>query len=426
MMPVTPEQPDGSQYNAWAKLSAKYAKTGYDGTSMVFGDSRARGITAADWQSAGFNPALMAVAGTTAEEVLWTIKHTDPALTRNVKEVFLSAGGNDMKDKHADPDKVADSVKACIQAIHDLMPNAKVYYIEMFEADVPAMSLRAEDFNKAMDADQAKLNYHYVELPPMNPYDSQVYKADRIHLTSYGNQHFVLPAIQEARALGDHYEYAFPENDPSNHHGGGGGWDWWPWSPVSSHGDAAGETHLGAGELTGVGGHGHDALYGNDLGNHLSGGARGDLLDGGLGGDRLAGGAGGDRLFGSDGRDHLLGGKGADLLVGGAGHDVLSGGHGADTFQFGSLADGGDRIRDFHAAEGDVLDLSLLDANVNRAGDQRFHFADAFTGHAGEAVLHYDAGHDRTILRLDVDGDGHADFNARLDGHVTADAGWVL
>jgi Ca2+-binding RTX toxin-like protein len=89
------------------------------------------------------------------------------------------------------------------------------------------------------------------------------------------------------------------------------------------------------------------------------------LAEGGSGNDRLDGSAVTDglRLFleGSDGNDTLLGGARGDVLTGGWGDDELSGGGGKDRFVFGEDAANGaterDTVRDFDAAEGDVLDL---------------------------------------------------------------------
>jgi Ca2+-binding RTX toxin-like protein len=114
------------------------------------------------------------------------------------------------------------------------------------------------------------------------------------------------------------------------------------------------------------------------------------------------------------------------VLKGGEERDILIGGDGADVFKFHRLSDSGDKVADFSAADGDVIDLSRLDADGTRRGDQDFVFAEALSGEAGQAVLAYDAGRDRTLLRLDVDGDGAADFVLKFAGEVSADTGWVL
>ncbi len=158
----------------------------------------------------------------------------------------------------------------------------------------------------------------------------------------------------------------------------------------------------------------------------LQGSASNDLLRGAGGHDRLNGRAGFDDLQGGAGSDLLQGGRGADRLVGGEGRDRLTGGKDADVFAFRAIGDGRDVITDFSAAGGDVIDLSEIDARASKTGDQAFHFVDALSGRSGEAVLTYQRAHDRTVLALDVDGDGSADMTLRFVGHVTAGDGWVL
>lgn len=166
---------------------------------------------------------------------------------------------------------------------------------------------------------------------------------------------------------------------------------------------------------------------GNGMGNRMDGNSIANTLKGLDGADRLSGENGDDRLYGGDGRDRLDGGRGSDLLIGGGGKDMLTGGRGGDTFQFTALTDRGDTIRDFNAADGDLIDLSRIDANANRDGDQAFRFVEAFTRHSGEARVTYDAARDRTTLSLDTDGDRHADFTLTLSGEVTTDpGGWAL
>jgi Ca2+-binding RTX toxin-like protein len=60
---------------------------------------------------------------------------------------------------------------------------------------------------------------------------------------------------------------------------------------------------------------------------------------------------------GAGGDDTIYGGAGDDLLFGGDGNDTLNGGSGADTFLFKHGDTGVDTIRDFHAGQGDVIDI---------------------------------------------------------------------
>lgn len=124
-------------------------------------------------------------------------------------------------------------------------------------------------------------------------------------------------------------------------------------------------------------------------------------------------------LVGGAGDDTLSGKGGADKLLGGTGDDVLTGGKGADHFVFKSVAAvDGDTIRDFSHAQGDRIDLSAIDANLDRGGNQAFSFIgnDGFSGKAGQ--LQYKNG----IVAGDVDGDRVADFHIDIANHAALHA----
>jgi Ca2+-binding RTX toxin-like protein len=169
------------------------------------------------------------------------------------------------------------------------------------------------------------------------------------------------------------------------------------------------------------GGNGNDQLWGDAGKDSLAGGAGYDILRGGEGNDYLHGGADNDQLFGGDGNDTLRGGEAADLLVGGAG---------ADRFVFASIAENYDapdhyyvdNIRDFSRAQGDRIDLSGIDANVQAAGNQAFTFVgeQGFTGTVGEVRFsRYEAnGAWHTQVEADVNGDGRAELIISVDGNV--------
>ena len=128
-------------------------------------------------------------------------------------------------------------------------------------------------------------------------------------------------------------------------------------------------------------------------------------MNGGLGTDLLTGGAGNDNLIGSDG---------ADTLAGGLGADILTGGNQADTFLFTGASDsnnqsGVDVIKDFKHAQGDVIDLSAVDADTITSGDQAFTFTDAFHGVAGELYVSQ-IGKTLFYVQGDTNGDSNVDF----------------
>ncbi len=262
-------------------------------------------------------------------------------------------------------------------------------------------------------------------------------------------------------------------------------------------GDGA-DTLLGAGGNDSLdGGDGTDSLDGGAGNDTLLGGAHNDTLLGGAGHDRLDGGAGGDAMTGGTGSDtyvvdnvgdtvselagvgtgtdtveasithtlaanvenlvltggaaingtgnslgnSLTGNGAANVLSSGGGSDTMTGGLGGDTFRFSQDDIGAglvvDRVLDLTFADGDVIDLSAIDADSVTGGDQAFAFVAKFSGAAGQAVLTYAAASNLTTLNVDLDGDGVADYRIILTGdHRTTsnlytgggdmDGGWVL
>jgi Ca2+-binding RTX toxin-like protein len=181
-------------------------------------------------------------------------------------------------------------------------------------------------------------------------------------------------------------------------------------------GDAAGDL------LKGI-----ESLTGSSWGDRLTGEVHANTLLGGTGNDKLIGGGGDDVLDGGPGRDLIKGGAGRDLIRAGWDGDVLNGGLDGDTFAFAAPGAGDlgrAMIRDLEAQ--DVIDLSAIDADPGKDGDQRFRLVDEFTGKPGQATFAYDAGAHATLLSLDIDGDGHADLALEMAGDQTGFGGLVL
>jgi Ca2+-binding RTX toxin-like protein len=179
------------------------------------------------------------------------------------------------------------------------------------------------------------------------------------------------------------------------------------------------------------GGHGEDRLFGGLGTDTLHGNADTDYLNGGNANDELFGGLGNDVLHGGEQQDTLDGQGGDDLLVGGPGIDLLTGGAGADRFLFndGHMGSGtlvADRIADFRHADGDVIDLHHVDADIALDGDQAFAWIGnaAFSGTAGE--LRYNWSGNTTVITGDTDGDGTADFALWLTGQLPVTVGDFL
>ncbi|MCC1495163.1 calcium-binding protein, partial [Cognatishimia sp. F0-27] len=172
-----------------------------------------------------------------------------------------------------------------------------------------------------------------------------------------------------------------------------------------------------------------DTIYGTNLhGNRLEGSNGNDTIYGLDGRDTILGGNNDDRILGGADVDQILGGAGADFLDGGAGRDFYTGGSGADNFVFRSIADTGvgqfarDEVRDFSSAEGDVINLFLIDADANAGGNQAFTVVGSFTGTAGELTLlnTVKSGVNVTIASMDVDGDALIDGQVYIVGTAAA------
>jgi Ca2+-binding RTX toxin-like protein len=174
-------------------------------------------------------------------------------------------------------------------------------------------------------------------------------------------------------------------------------------------------------QIYGLGG--DDVLFGNVGSDAIQGGDGNDLVigDGGKGGaagdDYLQGNAGDDLLLGQRGNDRMVGGTGNDTLVGGVGGDFLAGSEGADIFQYTAVEESQnilingvsqlDQISDFTQGQ-DKIDLSLIDANPNLAGDQAFTFiADPahYTGDWTGVVWQTTAANGIVTVNVSTDGD---------------------
>ena len=153
---------------------------------------------------------------------------------------------------------------------------------------------------------------------------------------------------------------------------------------------------------------------GNAKANRISGNSRNNTLRGN---------AGNDTLRGNAGNDTLVGGSGNDVLIGGTGKDVLIDGQGKDVFKYFNTVESRvgaarrDIVRDLDRGF-DKIDLSFIDANRNRGGNQAFKFigTNGFTGTTGE-VRYYRRG-SSSIVQVDIHGDGNrtADMEIQLNG----------
>lgn len=166
-------------------------------------------------------------------------------------------------------------------------------------------------------------------------------------------------------------------------------------------------------------GAGSDRLIGNEVSNYIGGGAGNDTLDGCFGDDTLYGGYGNDSVIGGVGDDRIYSEWGSDTISGGLGRDILFGGglDGVrDVFVFNEIAESGrgrsarDLVFDFVSGIDDI-DLSNIDANTQRMGDQAFRWSGTIP--SANAVW-YVTVDNHILLRADVSGDSLYDFEILL------------
>ncbi|MEH2392020.1 MAG: hypothetical protein V7K21_10315 [Nostoc sp.] len=167
-----------------------------------------------------------------------------------------------------------------------------------------------------------------------------------------------------------------------------------------------------------TGGNGNDVINAGNGNNTVKGGNGNDILNAGSGKDTLFGENGNDILSGGGGNDILTGGAGNDTLAGGTGTDILSGGAGNDVFKFSSVSDsavvGRDLITDFvgnGTLPGDQIDLSAIDADSTKLGNQAFTYIGA-AAFSAPGQLRYSGG----ILQASTDADRSPEFEVRLIG----------
>ena len=146
----------------------------------------------------------------------------------------------------------------------------------------------------------------------------------------------------------------------------------------SIYGDLGHERNEGNDVING--GNGEDQVLAGGGNDTVYGGLDDDWLNGQWGSDWVSGDGGNDVIIGEDGNDTLYGGSGDDYFLAGLGGDYVTGGPGNDTITFDDILQssklfGFDKIRGFDnpgPKAGDIIDLHVIDARPDLAGDQAF------------------------------------------------------
>ena len=174
------------------------------------------------------------------------------------------------------------------------------------------------------------------------------------------------------------------------------------------------------------------ALGGNDVVTLSDTGQKGVIFLAGAGDDRIVGSINHDRIHGDAGKDTLTGGIGNDTLWGDAGKDTLTGSAGADRFAYLKATDstfghgGRDVITDFSQAQGDRIDLTVLDADTGTAGNQAFSFIGSSTFSAAGQVRFSHPTAYSTKIELNLDSDPTGEMSIELAGKITLESGDFL
>lgn len=140
--------------------------------------------------------------------------------------------------------------------------------------------------------------------------------------------------------------------------------------------------------------------------------------------DDLLGTASAEKIFGRGGYDIIHAGAENDRLIGGVGMDTLWGEAGADIFTYKSAAESPskngkfDFIMDFDRGEGDRIDVSAIDANVTKKGNQTFHFDKQGDGWGNTGQMSWWINDGQTLIYGNTDKDAKAEFYAVLDGVI--------
>ena len=114
----------------------------------------------------------------------------------------------------------------------------------------------------------------------------------------------------------------------------------------------------------------------------------------------------------------IVGNSGNNILNGLGGADILTGGQGSDKFVFTALAhstpSASDIITDFVTGS-DIIDLSTIDANTSKGGNQAFAFGGQNANVVANSVTWVESS-GNTIVQADVNGDTTADLQIVLLG----------
>ena len=142
-------------------------------------------------------------------------------------------------------------------------------------------------------------------------------------------------------------------------------------------------------------------------------------------------------LVGSEWNNTIIGNNASNTIVGSSGNDgglfdgldVMTGNGGGDVFVWTSTAESrlagneADVITDFNRAEGDLIAVNPIDADVTINGNQAFTFIGTSAFTAPGQINYFTTATDTFIL-LNTNGDAVQEMTIHLNGVHNIDASW--
>lgn len=195
-MHMIPVEPTGNHATSWATVEAKYAD--WHGDTIIIGDSRGNALGSSHFESVGFGTdvANICVSGTTLEEMLYMMLHSNIDFSHVKNIMFLDAINN--------VDHTTDTGPQIGNGFEDLILG---YLAQSAETDVRVVAGESyenigignyteqarHDANGSIHSHATANGWTYLNWAAMDPAgaDAQYFRDDGLHLNADGIEHFI-------------------------------------------------------------------------------------------------------------------------------------------------------------------------------------------------------------------------------------------